>query len=236
MERLKILRAAAALGTFTVEALAEYAGVNVATAQTVLSREQDLFIRRGTVATGRAGGQPAIYGVVADALRQRIDAEGAAHPAGEIPLALAAGYDTLLRRLPETDDRFERAELVTDAKLALRLARDEWPDPADTRRLELHDRCFSALVQLVKLEDGPALDTQGWEALCVELAEVSVLLQEHDELALAAALGVRALRSRMQQRTIGAAARARPAGSRPPAHSTVEEVLRGDLYRAAREG
>jgi hypothetical protein len=236
MERLKILRAAAALGTFTAEALAEYAGVNVATAQTVLVREQDLFVRRGTVATGRAGGQPVMYGIVADRLRERIDAEGSAHPSGEIPLALAAGYDTLLRRVTETSEGAERAELVADAKLALRLARDEWPDQGGTLRLVLHERCFDALAHLVKLEDGAALDTRSWEMLCTELAELSVLLQEQDELALAAAIGVRALRSRMQHRTIDFASRARTPSSRPPSNATVEEALRGGLALAVREG
>jgi len=234
MERLKILRAAAALGTFTAEALAEYAGVNVATAQTVLAREQDLFVRRGTVATGRAGGQPVMYGVVADKLRDRIEAEGAAHPAGEIPLALAAGYDTLLRRVTEATDEAERAELVRDARLALQLARDAWPEQGGTLRLVLHERCFEALVQLVKLEDRAALDTRSWEMLCTELAELSVLLQEQDELALAAALGVRALRSRMQHRTIDFASRARTPSSRPATNATVEEALRGGLALASR--
>ena len=202
MERLKILRAAAALGTFTAEALAEYAGVNVATAQTVLAREQDLFVRRGTVATGRAGGQPVMYGVVADKLRDRIEAE--------------------------------RAELVRDARLALQLARDAWPEQGGTLRLVLHERCFEALVQLVKLEDRAALDTRSWEMLCTELAELSVLLQEQDELALAAALGVRALRSRMQHRTIDFASRARTPSSRPATNATVEEALRGGLALASR--
>ena len=107
LARYRTLRAILDLREFTADELAEAANVKVATVRTVLARESQLVERIGVVSTGRRGGQPIRYRLLANAeepLRARLDAAARAFSSREVdtdggsgtPSALLAAEEMLL--------------------------------------------------------------------------------------------------------------------------------------------
>lgn len=199
MGRLRVLRAAALLKTFTAESLAYAAKVPVATTRTVLQRDAAVFTRVDVVSTGRAGGQPHVYGLAEPAFSELLAKVGGPDIVGPArPRSLDAAYAYLIGRMIMTDDVTARREYIARARLALAKAENEWR-ASDRSRIELHRAIASDLFRIAELEMSKAPDFSEWRDLSVRLAEAADALKQHGEASLAASILSRFLTSRVQQ-------------------------------------
>src|SRR5262245_18999028 len=157
----KVLSAMLALGQFTMEELARYARVGLATARTVRAHSGQYLEEVTRAPTGRRGGQLRVFRVRPDqraALRAAVDerfsslggaAAKVAHARSRAHLlGLLADQDLLLVRFPRTTDEEERRELFKLAVRSFEQGRAAWEraaargDPADRQQREAHENAF----------------------------------------------------------------------------------------------
>ena len=175
LERYKTLGAMLALGEFSVSELAVLSGVRERTVSTVLRRYPQYVEQIGAQPSGRRGGQPRRWQLRSGAREQlrsqllELERLGAGPWIGErqddsrdLPAALIAAEDVLLRLAPAAADREERAEFVKLAQAHVDAAGATRPEPArpdDSSAGELwehHRRIVQLLMDLEEVEQ-PAM-------------------------------------------------------------------------------
>ena len=166
LERYRTLGAMLALREFTVADLARYSGVKEATVRTILAREGRYVQRHGVVPSSKPGGQPVIYSLRSDAEPQlvevlrKLEAIGASGPAfhesatestTQVPAALVAAGDVLLRRIPSASGAVERHQLLELAAIDFKTVLQAVPDGAE-REVATHMKVIDFLLRLSRTE------------------------------------------------------------------------------------
>jgi hypothetical protein len=192
LERYRTLRAAAdRAGEFTVGALAEASGVKQKTISTVLRRDKRFFERVGTVATGSPGGQNVLWRVKpseASRLRDTLavveqPASGAIVDATDVPAALLAAEELLLRPVEGVERELE----LTLAKIGLNTARAMAAEENPPSAVQTHVEAVEFLLALAAAETEAGEEAfeelvrtvdDRWARLASEVSEVDPALFE----------------------------------------------------------